>query len=140
MAGIGGSFLSLYYPGSWNEGLSSGQGLMAVALVVFSRWNPINCIYASLLFGAAALWRRMVLRYVQDSRRRHQLLLVRRIALWSMVVIVVGGGGGSVVGGGAVAGGATAPGASGAVVVRHLGAIEPAELRRWLDQELKHSS
>jgi simple sugar transport system permease protein len=53
LAGIGGSFLSLYYPGSWNEGLSSGQGLMAVALVVFSRWNPINCIYASLLFGAA---------------------------------------------------------------------------------------
>jgi simple sugar transport system permease protein len=53
LAGIGGAFLSLFYPGSWNEGLSSGQGLMAVALVVFSRWNPINCIYASLLFGAA---------------------------------------------------------------------------------------
>src|SRR5580692_11099968 len=53
LAGIGGAFLSLYYPGSWNEGLSSGQGLMAVALVVFSRWNPINCIFASLLFGAA---------------------------------------------------------------------------------------
>src|SRR5208282_2472055 len=27
MAGVGGSFLSLYYPGSWNEGLSSGQGI-----------------------------------------------------------------------------------------------------------------
>ncbi|MBS0640558.1 MAG: ABC transporter permease [Acetobacteraceae bacterium] len=53
LAGIGGAFLSLYYPGSWNEGLSSGQGLMAVALVVFARWNPIYCIYASLLFGAA---------------------------------------------------------------------------------------
>lgn len=53
LAGIGGAFLSLYYPGSWNEGLSSGQGLMAVALVVFSGWNPVNCIYASLLFGAA---------------------------------------------------------------------------------------
>ncbi len=26
LAGIGGSFLSLVYPGSWNEGLSSGQG------------------------------------------------------------------------------------------------------------------
>ena len=33
LAGVGGAFLSLYYPGSWNEGLSSGQGLMAVALV-----------------------------------------------------------------------------------------------------------
>lgn len=52
-AGIGGAFLSLYYPGSWNEGLSSGQGLMAVALVIFARWDPVRCLWASLLFGAA---------------------------------------------------------------------------------------
>jgi simple sugar transport system permease protein len=54
LAGIGGSFLSLYYPGSWNEGLSSGQGLMAVALVIFGRWDPVRCLYASLLFGGAS--------------------------------------------------------------------------------------
>lgn len=53
-AGIGGSFLSLFYPGSWNERLSSGQGLMAVALVIFARWNPVKCLYASLLFGGAS--------------------------------------------------------------------------------------
>jgi general nucleoside transport system permease protein len=53
LAGVGGSFLSLYYPGSWSEGLSSGQGLMAVALVIFARWNPLNCFYAALLFGGA---------------------------------------------------------------------------------------
>ncbi len=53
LAGIGGAFLSLVYPGSWNEGLSSGQGLMAVALVVFARWNPLACAAAALLFGAA---------------------------------------------------------------------------------------
>jgi general nucleoside transport system permease protein len=53
LAGIGGSFLSLYYPGSWTEGLSSGQGLMAVALVIFARWNPLHCFYAALLFGGA---------------------------------------------------------------------------------------
>lgn len=52
-AGIGGAYLSLVYPGSWNEGLSSGQGLMAVALVIFARWQPIRCLYAALLFGAA---------------------------------------------------------------------------------------
>jgi len=52
-AGIGGSYLSLYYPGSWNEGISSGQGLMAVALVIFARWSPINCFWAALLFGGA---------------------------------------------------------------------------------------
>jgi len=53
LSGIGGSFLSLYYPGSWNEGLSSGQGLMAVALVIFARWSPLRCFWAALLFGAA---------------------------------------------------------------------------------------
>ena len=53
LSGIGGSFLSLYYPGSWSEGLSSGQGLMAVALVIFARWNPLHCFYAALLFGGA---------------------------------------------------------------------------------------
>ncbi len=52
-AGVGGAFLSLYYPGSWSEGLSSGQGLMAVALVIFARWNPLACFVAALLFGAA---------------------------------------------------------------------------------------
>lgn len=54
LAGIGGAFLSLYYPGSWNEALSSGQGLMAVALVIFARWDPILCFLASLLFGGAS--------------------------------------------------------------------------------------
>ena len=52
-AGIGGSFLSLYYPGSWNEALSSGQGVMAVALVIFARWQPVGCLWAALLFGGA---------------------------------------------------------------------------------------
>lgn len=53
LAGIGGAYLSLYYPGSWNEGISSGQGIMAVALVIFARWSPINCFWAALLFGGA---------------------------------------------------------------------------------------
>ena len=52
-AGVAGAFLSLYYPGSWNEGISSGQGLMAVALVIFARWNPMACFWAALLFGGA---------------------------------------------------------------------------------------
>ena len=46
MAGIGGSYLSLYYPFNWSEGLSSGQGLMAVALgdlcPLAARWLPLG--------------------------------------------------------------------------------------------------
>lgn len=53
LAGIGGASLSLYYPGVWTERISSGQGLMAVALVIFARWKPVQCLWASLLFGGA---------------------------------------------------------------------------------------
>ena len=44
----------------------------------------------AVVFAAAEAWRRGVLRYVQEPRRRYQLLLVRRIVLWSLVVAIVG--------------------------------------------------
>src|SRR6202042_3212688 len=40
LAGIGGSFLSLFFPGSWNEGLSSGAGVWGGALVRFRPAGP----------------------------------------------------------------------------------------------------
>jgi simple sugar transport system permease protein len=43
-----------FLAGSWNEGLSSGQGITAVALVIFARWDPLLCLWASLAFGGAA--------------------------------------------------------------------------------------
>ena len=53
IAGLGGASLTLFYPGSWNEGISSGQGLIAVALVIFARWSPLRCVGAALMFGGA---------------------------------------------------------------------------------------
>ena len=53
LAAIGGAHLTLYFPGIWSEGISGGQGLMAVALVIFARWSPLRCVAAALLFGAA---------------------------------------------------------------------------------------
>lgn len=53
VAGLGGASLTLFYPGSWNEGISSGQGLIAVALVIFARWSPWRCVGAAALFGGA---------------------------------------------------------------------------------------
>jgi simple sugar transport system permease protein len=53
MAAVGGAHLTLYFPGIWSEGISGGQGLMAVALVIFARWSPRRCLTAALLFGGA---------------------------------------------------------------------------------------
>jgi ABC-type uncharacterized transport system permease subunit len=53
LAGVGGAYLSLFYPGAWTEMISSGQGMMAVALVIFAGWDPVRCLWAALLFGGA---------------------------------------------------------------------------------------
>lgn len=44
----------------------------------------------AIVFVAAEAWRRGVLRYVQEPRRRYQLLLVRRIVFWALIVAIVG--------------------------------------------------
>src|SRR5437763_738087 len=44
----------------------------------------------AIVFVAAEAWRRGVLRYVHEPRRRFQLLLVRRIVFWALVVAIVG--------------------------------------------------
>jgi small-conductance mechanosensitive channel len=43
-----------------------------------------------VVFVLAEVWRRAVLRYAREPRRRYQLLLVRTIVLWTIVIGVVG--------------------------------------------------
>ena len=41
------------------------------------------------VFGLGQLWRRAILRYVHDIRRRYQFLLLRRIVLWFSMAIII---------------------------------------------------
>jgi small-conductance mechanosensitive channel len=43
----------------------------------------------AIIFGFGEVWRRTILRYVQDVRRRYQFLLLRRIVLWIAIVLVL---------------------------------------------------
>ena len=42
------------------------------------------------VFAGAEVWRRLVIRYTHDPRRRYQQQLVRKITMWTLVVAVVG--------------------------------------------------
>lgn len=46
-------------------------------------------IIFGILFGLAELWRRAVIRYVQEPRRRHQFLLIRKFSLWFVVALIL---------------------------------------------------
>lgn len=51
LCGIGGAFLSLVYVPRWQDNITAGAGWIAVALVIFSTWNPLKAIFGAYLFG-----------------------------------------------------------------------------------------
>ena len=51
LAGIGGGYLSVVYAQMWIEGMTSGRGWIAVALVIFGMWNPWKAALGAYLFG-----------------------------------------------------------------------------------------
>lgn len=48
---VGGAYLSVSYTKMWAELMSSGRGWIAVALVIFSIWNPARAVLGAYLFG-----------------------------------------------------------------------------------------
>lgn len=51
MAGMGGAVLVLGELNVFEDNVSAGRGWIAVALVIFGRWNPVLVIAGALLFG-----------------------------------------------------------------------------------------
>ena len=52
ISAIGGMVYTMTIAGSvWNHGGLSGEGWVAVALVIFCLWKPLNAIWGSILFG-----------------------------------------------------------------------------------------
>ncbi len=51
LMGLAGSYLILAYSPSWTEGMTAGRGWIAVALIIFARWNPVRALFAAYLFG-----------------------------------------------------------------------------------------
>jgi ABC-type uncharacterized transport system permease subunit len=53
LGGIGGAHMSIALTLSWAEGMTAGRGFIAIALVIFAKWNPLWAIAGALLFGGA---------------------------------------------------------------------------------------
>jgi len=51
MGTLGGASITLAYINFWSDGMTSGKGWIAVALVVFAAWNPLTAAMGALLFG-----------------------------------------------------------------------------------------
>ncbi len=92
LAGAGGAALSLAITPLWIEGMTAGQGWIAVGLVIFSGWDPLRAAMGSYLFRGhsppaarlaecgllsgqsdAGLFHEYVALYLHHRRSRHRL-------------------------------------------------------------------
>lgn len=51
LCGMGGAYLSVVFLTTWQDNVTAGAGWIAVALIIFSTWNPLKAILAAYLFG-----------------------------------------------------------------------------------------
>jgi simple sugar transport system permease protein len=57
IAGFGGSYYTLGLVGAFGSEVTSGQGYIALAALIFGRWHPVYATLAAILFGFASNFR-----------------------------------------------------------------------------------
>ena len=55
MCGLAGAYLSMIYTPQWIENMTGGRGWIALALVVFSTWNPVKVLIGAMIFGGITI-------------------------------------------------------------------------------------
>ncbi len=53
VAGLGGSYFTLVATSAFSKEMTGGLGFIALAAMIFGRWNPVGAFFAAVLFGVA---------------------------------------------------------------------------------------
>ncbi len=85
LCGIAGAFLSIVYIPAWQENVTAGKGWIAIALVIFSKWNPYYAFGAAILFGGLDI----VGFRIQDSVDAQWLLYVINALPYFLTTVIL---------------------------------------------------
>ena len=86
MAGLGGLYFVMEYTGgTWVNNGFGDRGWLAIALVIFARWRPLNAIWGSFLFGGLYI----LYLYIPGLTRDMQEIFKSLPYLVTIVVLVI---------------------------------------------------
>jgi len=85
LCGLGGAYLSVVEVPAWQDNITAGRGWIAIALVIFCRWNPFRAILAAFLFGGLS-----IIGFRLQHLSISQNLLDALPYLFTILVLVVG--------------------------------------------------
>ena len=89
LTGLGAAHLSIAYTMTWAEYMTAGRGFIAIALVIFSRWNPLQAIAGALIFSGAVAFQLLL----QSSGVEISPLLLDTIPYIITVLVLIAWGG-----------------------------------------------
>ncbi|MBQ8088612.1 MAG: ABC transporter permease [Clostridia bacterium] len=86
ICGLGGLYFVMEYSGgTWTNNGFGDRGWLAIALVIFARWNPLHAIWGSILFGALYI----LYLYIPGLERSIQELFKMLPYLVTIIVLVI---------------------------------------------------
>jgi ABC-type uncharacterized transport system permease subunit len=89
LAGLGAAHLSIAYTMTWAEYMTAGRGFIAIALVIFSRWHPLQAIAGALIFSGAVAFQLLL----QSSGVAISPLLLDTIPYIVTILVLIAWGG-----------------------------------------------
>ncbi|MEM3387728.1 MAG: ABC transporter permease [Nitrososphaerales archaeon] len=89
LAGVGGAYLSLYQVSLFQDNMIQGRGYVAIAIVMFARWNPLKILAGALLYGGAEAFAGAIqaLGYLRTIPAEIVLMLPYLITIVGLVVL-----------------------------------------------------
>lgn len=87
LAAVGGAYLPLANLGLFWTNMTAGRGFIAVAVVVFARWDPVRVLWGALVFGGASALQ-LSLQTLNAPISSELLLMLPYIATIAVLVIV----------------------------------------------------
>jgi len=89
LTGLGAAHLSIAYTMTWAEYMTAGRGFIAIALVIFSRWHPLQAIAGALIFSGAVAFQLLL----QSSGVEISPLLLDTIPYIVTILVLIAWGG-----------------------------------------------